>query len=78
MDFFLSRELYEPNNQDDLGLFIAEPNRETSSCGLQLEGVKIESIDEYELTFDHKVTFDVSYEALLTIMEYVREYCTLS
>lgn len=45
MDFFLSRELYEPNNQDDLGLFIAEPNRETSSCGLQLEGVKIESID---------------------------------
>ena len=33
----------------------------------------MESVSEFELTYDSKLTFGVKYEALLGAMEYIRE-----
>ena len=42
--------------------------------GLSLEGVKVESVEEFELTYDSKLTFNLKYEALIGAMEYIREH----
>ena len=41
--------------------------------GLQLDGVRVESVEEYELFFDQKLSFNVKYDALITAMEYLKE-----
>ena len=43
-----------------------------------LEGIKLESVEEYELFYDFKYNFNIKYDALLTIMEYARDNCSLS
>lgn len=43
-----------------------------------LEGIKLESVEEYELFYDQKFHFNIKYDALLTIMEYARDNCSIS
>lgn len=40
--------------------------REEPQGGLQLEGVRVESVNEYELYFDQKLSFNIKYDALIT------------
>jgi hypothetical protein len=35
--------------------------------------VKVESVEQFELIYDNKVTYNIKYEALLGAMEYIRE-----
>lgn len=43
-------------------------HEEHPAGGFQLEGVKLESVEQYELFYDQKLTFSVKYEALITVM----------
>jgi len=36
--------------------------------GLGLEGIKIESVEQFELIYDSKSTYNIKYEALLGAM----------
>ena len=47
------------------------------SGALQLEGVRVQSVEEYELYFDQKLKFNVKYDALITAMEYLKENSTI-
>jgi hypothetical protein len=47
-------------------------HKEESHTGLALEGVRVESVEEYDLYFDQKLTYNVKYDALITIMEYMK------
>ena len=38
----------------------------------------MESVEEYELFFDQKLTFNVKYDALITIMEYMKENSSIT
>ena len=42
---------------------------------LELDGVRVESVDDFELFYDRKMEFSVKYEGLITVMEYIREHC---
>lgn len=46
--------------------------------GFTLEGVRVESVEEFDLVFEQKMSFSVKYEALLTIVEYMREHCRVA
>lgn len=37
----------------------------------------MESVEEYDLCFDQKLRFNVKYDALITIMEYMKENCSV-
>lgn len=38
----------------------------------------MESVEEYDLYFDQKLSFNVKYDSLITIMEYMKENCSIS
>ena len=38
-----------------------------------MDGVRVESVEEYDLFFDQKLNFNVKYDALITAMEYLKE-----
>ena len=46
--------------------------------GLQLESVRVQSVEQYELFFDQKMTFNIRYDALITAMEYMKENSSIS
>ncbi len=46
--------------------------------GLQLESVRVQSVEQYELFFDQKMTFNIKYDALITAIEYMKENSSLS
>ena len=52
--------------------------KEEPQGGLQLDGVRVESVEEYDLFFDQKLNFNVKYDALITAMEYLKENSHLS
>ena len=43
-----------------------------------MEGVRVESVEEYDLYFDQKLTYNVKYDALITVMEYLKENSSIS
>jgi hypothetical protein len=51
---------------------------EYSTGHFNLEGVRLESVEEYELFYDKKYHFHMKYDALLAIMEYARDNCSIS
>ena len=67
MDFFLTKEEMQENSiVEEIG-FDPFTSKQTSE-GLLLEGVKIESVEEFELVYDNRVTFNLKYEALISAM----------
>ena len=79
MDFFLSKQDILPgaHKMDELG-FDPFYSPSEPSGGLQLDGVRVESVEEYELFFDQKLSFNVKYDALITAVEYLKENSQLS
>ena len=80
MDFFMSKQEFMPeggNKMDELG-FDPFYSQSEPSGGLQLDGVRVESVEEYDLYFDQKLSFNVNYDALITAMEYLKENSQLS
>ena len=81
MNFFCSKEeMHEPGALiDGMSFDPFYSSKEDPTTGhFSLEGVKMESVEEYELFYDYKYDFNIKYDALLTIMEYARDNCTLS
>lgn len=81
MEFFCCKEeLNEPNNLiDGMSFDPFYNNKDEMGFGnFALEGVKLESVEEYELFYDSKYNFSINYDALLTIMEYARDHCSIS
>jgi hypothetical protein len=80
MDFFLSKQEFMPeggSKMDELGFDPFYSQNEPVN-GLQLDGVRVESVEEYDLYFDQKLSFNVNYDALITAMEYLKENSQLS
>jgi hypothetical protein len=79
MDFFLSKVELGASEEYRDGMnfdpFFAK--HEEHPAGFQLEGVKLESVEQYELFYDQKLSFSVKYEALITVMEYLREHWSI-
>ena len=68
IDFYLAqKEIKEHNFMKDLGfdLFTEKIGGDT---GLALEGIKVESVEQFELIYDNKLSYNVKYEALLGAM----------
>jgi hypothetical protein len=38
----------------------------------------VEAVDPHGLYYDFKYRYSINYEALLTIMEYAKDYCVVS
>ena len=80
MAFFLSKQEFMPeagSKMDELGFDPFYSQNEPVN-GLQLDGVRVESVEEYDLYFDQKLSFNVNYDALITAMEYLKENSQLS
>ena len=81
MNFFLSKQEMvlenQPNKIDELD-FDPFYSKQEPAGGLQLDGVKVESVEEYDLFFDQKLCFNVKYDSLITAMEYLKENSHLS
>ena len=43
-------------------------NHKPEAQGFCLEGVKVQGVEEFELTYDNKLTFNLKYEAILGAM----------
>jgi hypothetical protein len=78
MDFFLAKEEIEGEQRMDELSFDPFYHKEEQRGGLQLEGVRVESVEEYDLYFDQKLTFNVKYDALITVMEYMKENSSIT
>lgn len=39
--------------------------------------MKLESVEPHSLTYDSRYEYSIDYEALLTIMEYAKDYCSV-
>jgi hypothetical protein len=78
MEFFLSKQEFMPESKMDELNFDPFYAKEEPHTGLQLDGVRVESVEEYELFFDQKLNFNVRYDALITAMEYLKENSNLS
>ena len=63
--------MHENQFMNEVGFdpFINKPEEQ----GFSLEGVRVESVSSFELTYDSKLTFGLKYETLLGAMEYIRE-----
>ena len=78
MNFFLGKQEMPENKICEQLSFDPFYKKEEPQGGLQLDGVRVESVEEYELVFDQKLNFNVKYDALITAMEYLKENCNLS
>lgn len=57
----------ENNFMEDIG-FDPFTEKISGENGLGLEGIKIESVEQFELIYDSKSTYNIKYEALLGAM----------
>ena len=78
MSFYCSKEeMNEPKPIDGMG-FDPFYSKVDQSGTFSLEGVRLESVEEYELYYEQKYHFHINYDALLTIMEYARQQCAIT
>lgn len=70
MDFYISQEdmQSEPNLMSDEIGYDPFIQKLSNSEGLSLEGVKLESVEQFDLIYDSKLTFNLKYEAILGAM----------
>lgn len=68
IDFYLTQEeMKEHNFMEDIG-FDPFTEKIGGDTGLALEGIKVESVEQFELIYDNKLSYNVKYEALLGAM----------
>jgi hypothetical protein len=77
LDVFCSKEQMEGSSFID-GMDYDPFYAEKAAQGLQLDRVRVEVVDPHCLYYDSKYRYSINYEALLTIMEYANDYCTIS
>ena len=46
--------------------------------GLQLEGLKVDSVEQFRLVYDEKIKFSVNYDSLIATVEKLKENCWVS
>lgn len=56
---------------DDIG-FDPFINKLENTQALALEAIKVESVEQFELVYDSKVTFNLKYDSLIKAMEFIR------
>lgn len=44
----------------------------------ELEGLRLESINEEDLMFEEHLNFKLKYEALIVMMEYMKQYSSMT
>ena len=78
MDFFLSREQYEPSGSIPGLDFDPFYQPKQAPSGLELDCVRVESVEQCDLVFDQKVCFNVRYDTLITLMEFMKENSSIA
>ena len=77
MDFFISQEDMETEGQANLYMeeigYDPFTQKLKNTEGLCLQGIRVESVEQFDLIYDSKLTFNLKYEALLGAMEYLRQ-----
>jgi hypothetical protein len=52
-------------------------SNEVINEGFELEGLRLESISEGELMFEEHLNLNLKYEALIMMMEYMKQYASI-
>lgn len=52
-------------------------SNEVVNEGFELEGLRLESIEEGELMFEEHLNLELKYEALIVMMEYMKQYASI-